>query len=335
MASMNQRQLANKAVAEIGLGCMNLSHAYGVPPEPAAAKALLHAALDLGIDHFDTAALYGFGKNEELVGDTLHPFRQRIFLASKCGMTGVDGKRVIDGRPETLKQTCQEALRRLRTDVIDLYYLHRWDKRVPVEESVGALADLVRAGHIRSIGLSEVSAQTLRKAHEVHPIAAVQSEYSLWTRNPEIALLNACRELRVALVAFSPLGRGFLAGGVMDPRDFVEKDIRRAMPRFQAPHFGRNRKLLDQFNRVAWEAGCTPAQLAIAWLLSKGPHVLPIVGTTSIEHLKEDVAASKVQLSAATLETVERLINADTVSGTRYAPETLAEIDTEETPRAG
>jgi aryl-alcohol dehydrogenase-like predicted oxidoreductase len=332
---MKRRKLADTTVAEIGLGCMNLSHAYGVPPEPSAGKALLRAALDLGIDHFDTAALYGFGRNEELVGEALQPFRQRIFLASKCGMTGVDGKRVIDGRPETLKQTCKDALRRLRTDVIDLYYLHRWDTRVPLEESIGALADLVRAGHIRSIGLSEVSAQTLRKAHAVHPVAAVQSEYSLWTRDPEINLLNACRELRVALVAFSPLARGFLAGGVADPRDFVEKDIRRAMPRFQSPHFGRNRRLLDQFNRVAWEAGCTPAQLALAWLLSKAPHVLPIVGTTSAEHLREDVAASKVPVSTDTLETLERLINADTVSGPRYAPETLAEIDTEDTPRAG
>lgn len=328
---MNQRTLAGRAVAEIGLGCMNLSHAYGVPPEPAVGKALLHAALDLGVDHFDTAALYGFGRNEELVGEALQPFRQRIFLASKCGMTGVDGKRVIDGRPETLRRTCQEALRRLRTDVIDLYYLHRWDKQVPIEDSVGALADLVREGHLRSIGLSEVSAQTLRKAHVVHPIAAVQSEYSLWTRNPEINLLTACRELNVALVAFSPLGRGFLAGGVADPRDFVEKDIRRAMPRFQSPHFGRNRKLLDRFSRVAWEAGCTPAQLAIAWLLHKAPFVMPIVGTTSVEHLKEDLAASNVNVSAETLQTLEQLINADTVSGPRYAPETLVEIDTEET----
>lgn len=332
---MNQRKIADVPVGEIGLGCMNLSHAYGVPPEPAAAKAVLHAALDLGIDHFDTAALYGFGRNEELLGATLQPFRKRIFLASKCGMTGVDGKRVIDGRPETLKQTCKQALRRLQTDVIDLYYLHRWDKKVPVEESVGALADLVREGHIRFIGLSEVSAQTLRKAHAVHPVAAVQSEYSLWTRNPEINLLSTCRELGVALVAFSPLARGFLASSVADPRDFVEKDIRRAMPRFNPPHFGRNRKLLDQFNRVAWEAGCTPAQLALAWVLAKGPHVVPIVGTTSVEHLHEDLLASQVRVSKETLETLERLINADTVSGPRYAPETLAEIDTEATPHAG
>lgn len=332
---MNPRKLADKSVAEIGLGCMNLSHAYGVPPEPEMAKALLHAALDLGINHFDTAALYGFGRNEALVGEILHPFRQRLFLASKCGMTGVNGKRVIDGRPETLQQTCKEALQRLRTDVIDLYYLHRWDKSVPVEESVGALADLVREGDIRTIGLSEVSAQTLRKAHAVHPIAAVQSEYSLWTRNPEIALLDTCRELGVALVAFSPLARGFLANGVADPRDFVEKDIRRGMPRFNPPHFGRNRRLLDQFNRVAWEANCTPAQLALAWLLAKAPWVVPIVGTTSIAHLKEDVAASNIRLSAGTIEAVERLINADTVSGTRYPAETLTEIDTEVTPNAG
>jgi aryl-alcohol dehydrogenase-like predicted oxidoreductase len=332
---MNQRKLSDRSVAEIGLGCMNVSHAYGTPPDAAAAKALLHAALDLGVDHFDTAALYGFGKNEELVGEALRPFRNRFFLASKCGMTGVDGKRVIDGRPETLKQTCKEALVRLRTDVIDLYYLHRWDKKVPIEESVGGLADLVREGHIRSIGLSEVSAATLRKAHAVHPIAAVQSEYSLWTRNPEIALLDACKELGVALVAFSPLARGFLANGIPDPRDFVEKDIRRAMPRFNTPHFGRNRKLLDQFNKVAWQAGCTPAQLALAWLLAKAPNVVPIVGTTSIAHLEEDVAASNIRVSADILATLERLINADTVSGHRYAPETLAEIDTEVTANAG
>ncbi len=175
---------------------MSLSHAYGVPPDRETAQGVLRAAVELGITHFDTAALYGFGLNEELVGATLEPFRERIVLTSKCGMTGVDGKRVIDGRPETLKRTCHESLERLKTDYIDLYYLHRWDKKVPIEDSVGALADLVAAGDVRAIGLSEVSAPTLRKAHAVHPITAVQSEYSLWTRNPEVALLDACRELR-------------------------------------------------------------------------------------------------------------------------------------------
>lgn len=333
--STPRRKLAHAEVAEVGFGCMNLNHAYGAPVDRASAQAVLSTALELGIDHFDTAALYAFGRNETLVGEILRPFRQHIFLASKCGMTGVDGKRVIDGRPETLKQTCKEALQRLRTDVIDLYYLHRWDKRVPVEESIGALADLVRDGYIRAIGLSEVSAQTLRKAHAVHPIAAVQNEYSLWTRNPEINMLQACEELGVALVAFSPLARGFLAGGVPDPRDFAEKDIRRNMPRFQPPHFGRNRRLLDQFNRISWEVGCTPAQLALAWLLAKAPFVIPIVGTTSSEHLREDVDASSVRLEPETVVRLEALISSSTVSGARYPQETLDEIDTEQIPGAG
>lgn len=330
-----RRKLAHADVVEIGFGCMNLNHAYGVPLDHAAGQAVLRAAIDLGIDHFDTAALYGFGRNEEWVGEALQPFRQRIFLASKCGMTGVDGRRVIDGRPETLKRTCKESLRRLRTDVIDLYYLHRWDKRVPLEDSVGALADLVRDGHIRAIGLSEVSGPTLRKAHAVHPIVAVQNEYSLWTRNPEVSLLRACEELGTALVAFSPLGRGFFAGSITDPRDFVEKDIRRSVPRFQPPHFGRNRRLLDQFNRVAWEVRCTPAQLALAWLLNRSPLVIPVVGTSSSEHLREDVVASDVRLDAETVARLDALFDGSTVSGLRYSPETLEEVDTEQIPGVG
>jgi aryl-alcohol dehydrogenase-like predicted oxidoreductase len=327
---MQSRLLGPQPVSEIGFGCMNLSHAYGTPPDEASATAVLHAALDLGIDHFDTAALYGFGRNEALLGKALQPFRKRIVLASKCGMTGVDGKRVIDGRPETLKATCLQALERLRTDVIDLYYLHRWDKRVPIEDSVGALADMVRAGWICGIGLSEVSAATLRRAYCVHPIAAVQSEYSLWTRNPEVALLDACRELAVSLVAFAPLGRGFLTGALSEPSVLREGDIRRGMPRFQAPHFARNRTLVEQFGALAREAGCTPAQLALAWLLSKAPCVIPIIGTTSIAHLTENVGATRVRPSAAVLARLERLINSQTVSGERYPQQTQAEIDTEE-----
>jgi aryl-alcohol dehydrogenase-like predicted oxidoreductase len=251
-------------------------------------------------------------------------------LASKCGITGVEGKRVIDGRPATLKRTCEDALRRLRTDRIDLYYLHRWDKRVPIEESIGALADLVRAGSIRAIGLSEVSAQTLRKAHAVHPIAAVQSEYSPWTRNPELGVLETCRELGTAFVAFSPLARGFLTGAVRDASSLVEKDIRRGMPRFQPPHFAHNLRMLDRFIDVASRAGCTPAQLALAWVLLRAPHMVPIVGTTSIDHLREDVAAAKLTLSPAVIAEVDACVNAKTVSGERYSRQTLAEIDTEE-----
>jgi aryl-alcohol dehydrogenase-like predicted oxidoreductase len=329
---MKLRQLAGRQVAEIALGCMTFSHGYSSPPSREHSRGVLLAALELGVTHFDTAALYGFGRNEEIVGEALAPFRQRILLASKCGMTTPAGKRVIDSRPESLKRTCQESLRRLRTDVIDLYYLHRWDKKVPIEESVGALADMVRSGWIRSIGLSEVSALTLRKAHAVHPIAAVQNEYSLWTRNPEIALLEACRELGVALVAFSPLGRGFLTGAIPDPPAFEEKDLRGTMPRFHAPHYTRNLKLLDSFEELAREAKCTKAQLALAWMLRKAPHVIPVIGTTSIAHLTEDVGASRVVLSEDLVQRIEKLINHSTVSGARYSRQSQAEIDTEEFP---
>jgi aryl-alcohol dehydrogenase-like predicted oxidoreductase len=327
---MNTRSIGPFSVAEIGLGCMNLSHAYAAPPPPDEAKKVLLRALELGVTHFDTAALYGFGANEKLVGETLSPHRDRIVLASKCGMTGVDGKRVIDGRPETLLRTCDEALQRLRTDVIDLYYLHRWDKKVPIEESIGGLAQLVKAGKVRAIGLSEVSAAALRKAHAVHPIAAVQSEYSLWSRNPEIALLDACEELGVGFVAFSPLGRGMLTGALPDPASFYEKDIRRGMPRFQAPHYEKNLTLIAKLAELAHEVGATPAQLALAWLLKKKPFIVPIIGTTSLAHLEEDLGATKVNLSDDTVAKLDTLINQQTVSGPRYPAATQTEIDTEE-----
>ena len=328
---MKTRHIGSFEVAEMGLGCMNLSHAYAAPPPPEEAKKVLLRALELGVTHFDTAALYGFGANETLVGETLSPYRDRIVLASKCGMTGVDGKRVIDGRPETLLRTCDEALQRLRTDVIDLYYLHRWDKKVPIEDSVGALGQLVKAGKVRAIGLSEVSAATLRKAHAIHPITAIQSEYSLWSRNPEIALLDACEDLGVSVVAFSPLGRGFLAGGV-DPSTFYAKDIRRGMPRFQEPHYEMNLELLAQLREIARAMGSTPAQLSLGWLLRRKPFIVPIVGTTSIAHLEENLAAANLQLATDVILKLDALINQQTVSGARYPPETQKEIDTEEFP---
>lgn len=330
---MQQRTLGPFQVGAIGLGCMNLSHAYGVPPAPEQAEALLRRALDLGVTHFDTAALYGFGANETLLGRVLAPYRSRLTLASKCGMTGVDGKRVIDGRPQTLKRTCEEALRRLRTEVIDLYYLHRWDKAVPIEDSVGALAELVGEGKIRAIGLSEVSAATLRRAHAVHPVAAVQTEYSLWTRNAEIAVLEACRALGVAFVAFSPVARGFLAGALTTPAQvaaFDARDIRRAMPRFQGEAFAANLRLLEGYFALAREAGCTPAQLALAWLLHQGEHILPIPGTTRPDHLEENLQAGEIRLDGDLVLRLDALINRHTVSGARYAAATQAEIDTEE-----
>ena len=331
---MHQRQLGPFSVSAIGLGCMNICHAYGAPIPEAEAERLLLSALDQGVTHFDTAALYGFGASETMIGKVLSAHRNRFVLASKCGMQGVDvngdGKlvRVIDGRPATIKATCEAALRRLQTDVIDLYYLHRWDRQVPIEDSVGALADLVREGKIRSIGLSEVSAATLRRAHAVHPIAALQTEYSLWTRNPEIAVLDACRELGVSFVAFSPVARGFLCGP-MDVAAFDPKDIRRSMPRFAADNYARNAELLPAFQQLAREAGCTPAQLAIAWLLHQGPDILPIPGTTRIDHLTDDLGAADVKLSGEMLAQLDALINPRTVHGDRYNDQANREVDTE------
>ena len=327
---MLQRSVAGLSLPAIGLGCMNLSHAYGIPsPEPDGV-ALLHRALDFGVRHFDTAALYGFGRNESLIGRALKERRGEMHLASKCGITGVDGKRVTDGRPETLQKTIDESLARLQTDHVDLYYLHRWDRAVPIEDSVGAMARMVEQGKVGALGLSEVSAETLRRAHAVHPIAALQNEYSLWTRNPEIAALEACRELGIAFVAFSPLARGFLADRAFDPGTFVEKDLRRAMPRFQAPHFERNQALLEDFEALAERAGCTMAQLALAWVLAQGNHVIAIPGTTRVAHLEENVQAMILHLDPALLSQAGALINRHTVSGARYPDSMQREIDTED-----
>jgi aryl-alcohol dehydrogenase-like predicted oxidoreductase len=331
---MKNRKLGQFQVSEIGLGCMNLSHAYGAPVSEAQAEKVLLTALDAGVTFFDTAALYGFGANERLVGKVLKSHRQKFTLASKCGMTGVDvngdGKlvRVIDGRPETIRKTCEDALKRLQTDVIDLYYLHRWDKKIPIEDSVGALSDLVRQGKIQSIGLSEVSANTLRKAHAVHPVTAVQTEYSLWTRNPEIAVLKACEELGATFVAFSPVARGFLCGP-LDIQALDAKDIRKSMPRFTPENYAANFKLFAPYVQLAHEAGCSPAQLALAWLLHKAPHIIPIPGTTSEQHLIDDLGASKVQLSAEILTQLESLVNQNTVQGSRYNAQANSEVDTE------
>jgi aryl-alcohol dehydrogenase-like predicted oxidoreductase len=265
----------------------------------------------------------------------MKPHRGKFTLASKGGMAGVTGddgvvRRVIDARPETLRRNCEDSLRRLQTDVIDLYYLHRWDKKVPIEDSVGAMSDLVRAGKVRAIGLSEVSAATLRKAHAVHPISAVQTEYSLWTRNPEIAVLQACRELGVSFVAFSPVARGFLCGALQDVSTLDAKDIRKAMPRFSPENYAANLRLLPPYRALAQEAGCTPAQLALAWLLHKGTEIIPIPGTTSVEHLRENLAAAEVKLDADLLARLEALINESTVTGNRYSEQSRSEVDTEE-----
>ena len=326
------RPIGPFSVQPIGLGAMNLDHAYGPSVSAAQGERVLLGALDAGYDFIDTATLYGGGKNEERVGQVLSVHRSRFTLASKCGMAiiDVDGKkqRVIDGRPETLRRQCEDSLRRLRTEVIDLYYLHRWDKAVPIEDSVGALADLVRAGKIRGIGLSEVSAATLRRAHAVHPIMALQTEYSAWTRNPELGVLQACAELGVAFVAFSPVARGFLCGP-LDVDALDAKDIRRSMPRFQAPHWAANQALLPRFAQLAADLGLTPAQLALAWVLHQAPHVVAIPGTTSEAHVRDNFAAGAVRLDGATLQALDALINPQTVSGERYDAQASSEVDTE------
>ncbi|MBL8339281.1 MAG: aldo/keto reductase [Rhodoferax sp.] len=330
---MQTRNIAGRTVPAIGLGCMNLNHAYGNPPSAEEGERLLLTAFDAGVRLFDTAALYGFGRNEELVGRVLKTRRQDILLCSKGGMAPVqfpDGlKRVIDGRPEAIRRNCEDSLRRLGTDVIDLYYLHRWQKTVPIEDSVGALADLVRAGKVRTIGLSEVSAVTLRKAHAVHPIAAVQSEYSLWTRNAEIAVLQACADIGATYVAFSPVARGFLCGQPIDGSTLPASDLRSTMPRFLGEHLAANLRMQAAYNAIARDVGCTPAQLAIAWLLHKAPHIIPLPGTGKVDHLLEDLGAADVVLDSATMARLEATVNQRTVSGPRYAAQATAEVDTE------
>lgn len=328
-----QRSLGGVAVQAIGLGCMNLSHAYGTPPGEAEAEALLHAALDQGMTWFDTAALYGFGANERLVGRVLRPHRDRVLICSKGGMSGQPVgpggalQRVIDGRPESLQRDCEDSLRRLGTDVIDLYYLHRWDRRVPIEDSVGALSRLVEQGKLRMIGLSEVSSATLRRAHAVHPIAAVQSEYSLWSRDVERGVLGTCAQIGACLVAFSPLGRGFLADRVADPDELAANDLRRGMPRFQREAWANNQACLSGLRALAGDLGCTPAQLALAWVLGRGPQVLAIPGTTQAAHLAENWAARALMLAPAVQAQAEALVAG--IVGARYAPATFAEIDSD------
>jgi len=328
--TISERKLGGRKVNPVGLGCMSLSWAYGKQPSDADGAAILQRALDLGYNHLDTARIYGAGHNETLIGKTLKAQRNRFYLASKAGIR-YDGKeRRVDCSPANLRASCEESLRLLQTDHIDLYYMHRFDYNTPIEESVAALADLVKEGKIGGIGLSEMSAQTLRKAAAVHPIAAVQTEYSLWTRNPEIAVLEACRELGTTFVAFSPLGRGALADGLRDIGTLNENDFRVGMPRFLTENWGANLKLIDQFNAIAKEEGVTPAQLSLAWVLSRGEHIVVIPGTGQLAHMEENIALWDWQPSAAVLSKLDALINEKTVAGDRYGTSMKLNVDTED-----
>jgi aryl-alcohol dehydrogenase-like predicted oxidoreductase len=326
-----QRMIGGLAVSAIGLGCMNLSHAYDVPPSAADAARLLNRALDLGVTHLDSAALYGSGRNEMLLASAVGHRRKDYVLASKCVLDLIDGNRVLDGRPETIAGSLERSLKRLNTDYIDLYYMHRLDRNVPIEESMGALVRAREAGHIGAIGLSEMSAATIRRAHAVHPIAAVQSEYSPWVRNPEVAVLDTCRELGIAFVAFSPLARGMLANGVTR-NDFAAGDIRAPMPRFQEPNFSHNLALAARFNALAAQAGITPAQLSLAWVLARGDFILPIPGTRSIAHLEDNLGAAAITLSNEQIAAVDAIFAPGAVHGARYPVPVQAQIDTELLP---
>jgi aryl-alcohol dehydrogenase-like predicted oxidoreductase len=309
---------------------MSLSWAYGRQPPDADGEAILHRALELGYNHLDTARIYGAGHNETLIGKTLKGQRNRFYLASKAGIQYNGKQRSVDCSPASLHAACEESLRLLQTDHIDLYYLHRFDYNTPIEESVAALADLVKQGKIGGIGLSEMSAATLRKAAAVHPITAIQNEYSLWTRNSEIAVLDACRELGTTFVAFSPLGRGALANGVRDVATMDANDFRCTMPRFEKENWNRNLKLIDQFNAIARDEGVTPAQLSLAWVLSRGEHIVTIPGTGRMVHMEENIARWSWQPSQEVLTRLDTLINQNTVAGDRYGESMKLNVDTED-----
>ena len=327
-----QRLLCGRAVRPIGLGCMNLSWAYGNPPPHEDKVRLLNAALDLGYDHLDTANIYGLGANEELLAEAVMHRRVEFLLSSKTGIVIDGARRGIDCSPDAVTTSIDASLKRLRTDHIDLFYLHRFDPKVPVADSVGALARAIEAGKIGAYGVSEWSAAHVREAHGVCPMAAVQTEYSLWTRNVELGLLETTRELGIALVAFSPIARGALGGELKDLSTLGEKDLRRTHPRFNAENWPRNLRLIAAFDAIAAREGLEPAQLALAWVLAQGDHLHAIPGTTSLDHLRENIAAHALSVARPVLDEVGALINQQTVSGHRYPEGMRATIDTEDYP---
>jgi len=323
---MKTRQLGPLRVSALGLGCMSMSQSYGEADRAESVRAL-HRALDLGYTFLDTASLYGMGHNEELIGATLAGRRQEFILASKCGISSRDGKRVVDCSPAAVKATCEQSLRRLKTDVIDLYYLHRRDFNVPIEESVGALADFVRAGKIRTIGLSECSSETIRRAHREHPICAVQSEYSLWTRDPEYRVLDTCRELGIGFVPFSPLGRAFLTGRIRDMAQLEANDMRQTMPRFCGDNFTHNLALVDRLAQLARDNGCTTAQLALAWVLAQDENFVPIPGTKHVQYVEENAVAATLEIPPEQLRAAGEIFTSQQVLGDRYASAQMISLD--------
>ncbi len=328
--SYPRRTLGNTGpqVSALGLGCMGMSDFYG-PADDAQSLAVLNHALDIGINFLDTADMYGVGANERLLAQLLKTRRDEVVLATKFGnVRAPDGAFLgVNGRPEYVRAACDASLQRLGVDHIDLYYQHRVDRTVAIEETVGAMAELVRAGKVRHLGLSEAAPQTIRRAAAVHPIAALQTEYSLWTRDVEAELLPLCRELGIALVPYSPLGRGFLTGTIRAAEQLAAGDWRRQNPRFQGEAMAHNLALADGVKALAAARGCTPAQLALAWLLSRGPQVVPIPGTRSIARLDENAAAAQLELGSDELRRIDELLAATPVAGTRYAAPAMAALN--------
>jgi aryl-alcohol dehydrogenase-like predicted oxidoreductase len=316
---MERRRLGDLEVSAEGLGCMGMSAWYG-PTDADESTATIHRALELGIDFLDTADVYGQGDNEELVGRAIAGRRDQVVLATKFGNRWFeDGTRTIDGSPEYVRSAIDASLRRLDVDYVDLYYQHRVDANTPIEETVGAMAELVGAGKVRHLGLSEAGPETIRRAHAVHPITALQSEWSLWTRDPEGDVLDTVRELGIGFVAYSPLGRGFLAGRFSSPDELTEGDFRRNHPRMQGENFEQNRALAERVRKLAEEKGCTPAQLALAWVLSRGDDVVPIPGTKRRTYLEQNAAAADVTFSEDELRHIDEAFPPGAAAGQRYA----------------
>lgn len=315
-------------VSAIGLGCMGMSDFYG-PADHKTNLAVLHHAVDIGVSFLDTADMYGVGRNEQLIGEVLKTRRREVVLATKFGnVRGPNGEFLgINGHPDYVAAACDASLQRLGVDDIDLYYQHRVDSNVPIEETVGAMAQLVKAGKVRHLGLSEASAETLRRAWKIHPIAALQTEYSLWTRDVEDEILPTARELGIGFVPYSPLGRGFLTGAIQKIDQLDQSDWRRLNPRFQDEHFAANQRLVESIAQIAEEKDVTPAQLALAWLLHQGPDIVPIPGTRRIERLDENAAATRIELSDADLERIEHALATHLVSGTRYPAAAMASLN--------